>query len=297
MIELHRLYPDPMPAIYPLPEYQVTGRRKAHYEDMKRTLQVPWMGVVTMAYAHYPTFFEVLWQGLQALVQSTAFVGEAQALRRLVEDEVQTLAPPPIDGRLRELGYAERELEDVRGMIEIFSHGNYPYLIIASITRLLLEGGEMHGAGAVQPYEGRHAPQVQVPFVLTEAHHAEAPIRAVYEDIKSTLRLPFVNTDYRAFARWPSYFALAWADLKPVAASSAHEAICEAVHNRAAEAAARILPNPGRLTAAALRAAADKDATAKEVLQMSRLFQWLLPGLVTNVAFFRRQLEIGDGWN
>jgi hypothetical protein len=40
-----------------------------------------------------------------------------------------------------------------------------------------------------------------------------------------------------------------------------------------------------------LRAAADKDATATEVPQMCRLFHWLLPGLVTNVAFFLRQLE------
>ena len=249
------------------------------------------MGVVTMAYAHYPTFFEVLWKGLKPLVRSSAFVKQAQALRRFVEDEVQALAPPSLERRLGELGYAERELDNIGDTIEIFSHGNYPYLIIATIARTLLEGGEMRGAATVQSYEGQHAPQVQVPFILMEAHHADAPTRAVYEDVKTTLRLPFVNTDYRALARWPSYFALAWADLKKVAVSPAHAVICEAIHNRAAEAVVRILPNPGRLATAALREAADNDATAKDVLQMCRLFQWLLPGLVTNVAFFRRQIE------
>jgi len=34
-----------------------------------------------------------------------------------------------------------------------------------------------------------------------------------------------------------------------------------------------------------------RDAPLEEVLQMSRLFQWLLPGLVTNIAYFRAQLE------
>ena len=29
----------------------------------------------------------------------------------------------------------------------------------------------------------------------------------------------------------------------------------------------------------------------EEVLAMCRLFQWLLPGLVTNVVFFRHQLQ------
>lgn len=291
MMEIRRTYPEPVPSIHPLPEYEVTGRRKEHYEDMKQALQVPWMGVVTMAYAHYPAFFEELWRGLRPLVRSSAYVDQAQALRHFVEDKVQALAPPPLDSRLRELGYAERELDNIREMIEVFSHGNYPYLIIATITRLLLEGGEMRGDGAALPHEGRHAPRVQVPFVLMEAHHADVPSRAVYENIKTTLRLPFVNTDYRALARWPTYFALAWGDLKQVVSSTAHEAICKAVHDRAVAAAGRILPNPGGLAGARLREAADMDAAAAEVLQMSRLFQWLLPGLVTNVAFFRRQLE------
>lgn len=51
------------------------------------------------------------------------------------------------------------------------------------------------------------------------------------------------------------------------------------------------LPNPGSLSAEALRRAAEKDAAPEEVLQVCRLFQWLLPGLITNVAYFRYQLE------
>ena len=52
-------------------------------------------------------------------------------------------------------------------------------------------------------------------------------------------------------------------------------------------------PNPGRLDAEALRSAADQDASLSEVLEVCRLFQWLLPGLITNVAFFSHQLEEG----
>lgn len=53
---------------------------------------------------------------------------------------------------------------------------------------------------------------------------------------------------------------------------------------------AQTLPNPGGVTAAALKVAAENDAPLGEIREVCRLFQHLLPGLVINVAFFREQL-------
>jgi hypothetical protein len=50
------------------------------------------------------------------------------------------------------------------------------------------------------------------------------------------------------------------------------------------------LPNPAGLTSARLVAAADEDIAAENVLDVVRLFQWLLPGLVVNVAYMREQM-------
>jgi hypothetical protein len=208
MTYIERLRPDPIPAIHPLPEYLASGQRGAWYEDTKRVLQVPWMGVVTMAYSHYPNFFGELWRGLKPLCESRPFVEAFLELREFVEVETAQLNP-----------------------------------------------------------------------------------RAVYEDVKQRLKLPFVNTDYRAFARWPSYFALAWNDLRESVVTEAHEAVCQACHERVAKLAAEELPNPGGLSSEALRRAAEADGSLDEVIHMCRLFQWLLPGLITNVAFLRHQLE------
>lgn len=251
------------------------------------------MGVVTMAYAHYPTFFEALWQGAQPLVHGKPFVEASEALRQLAEAEIAKLDPRPISPRLSDHGYGEREIAQIRSVIELFSHGNFAYLLLATIVRLLLEGGHMRRGGASRPFRGRHAAQVPPPLVLMEAHHADAPTRAIYEDVKRTLGLPFVNTDYRALARWPSYFSLAWADLKTAVAAPAYEEICRTIHESAVDHALHGLPNPGRLSSRVLRTAADRDASVQEVLQVARLFQWLLPGLVTNVAFLRAQLQGG----
>jgi len=104
-----------------------------------------------------------------------------------------------------------------------------------------------------------------------------------------------VNTDYRALARWPSYWALAWSDLRQQVVSPEYEQICQGYHNRCLAQIGHQLPNPGGLSAEKLRAAAAMDAPLREVIEMSRLFQWLLPGLVTNVAWLHRQLrELSD---
>jgi hypothetical protein len=285
-----RQSPDPTPAVHPLPEYRVEGERAAVYADMKRTLQVPWMGVVTMAYAHYPTFFEVLWRGLKPIAGSRAFVLHCRELRTSVESAVRQLHPSPLPRTLDALGYAPREVDQIRDLIEVFSHGNFPYLLIASATRPLLEGGELGDHGDAAPFDGTHGPRPDGALVLMEPHHADPATRALYAEVKQTLGLPFVNTDYRALARWPSYFAAAWRDLAPRISDPAHAAICDTVHRDALERVAHALPNPAGLDGEELRAAAAADAPLAEVLGVARLFQWLLPGLVTNIAFLRAQL-------
>jgi hypothetical protein len=288
---LPRQKPDPVPVINPVPEYAVSGQRRQWYDEMKSALQVPWMGVVTMAFAHFPNFFAELWRGLEPLASSQAFVTTALRQQKDVEAAGGALSPPAIVERLLNAGYGAREIEQIRAINAVFSHGNHAYALIATIARHLLEGGEFGGSGNAKPFEGRHAPDVNVPLVLMEAHHADAPTRAVYDDIKRVLGLPFVNTDYRAFARWPSYWAMAWGDLREVAGTPAHEALCQAYHQGLVASAREGLANPGNLKSARLVEAAEADGGRDQVLQVVRLFQWLLPGLAVNVAYLRKQLD------
>ncbi|MBO6521860.1 MAG: hypothetical protein JJ900_15845 [Rhodospirillales bacterium] len=288
-VHLARLKPAPLPAVHPVPEYATDERLAAVYADTKSVLQVPWMGVVTMAFAHYPTFYDTLWGGLRDLAGSRAFVAACGDLRDFAETRADSLAPAPMGATLDTLGYGAREIDDIKAMIEIFSHGNMPYLMIATAARLLLEGHDLSGDTDVTPETARHGPSLEKSLTLIEPHHADAPTVNVYDDIKARLGLPFVNTDYRALARWPSYFAPAWGDLAPKVETSGYEDVVASVHDFAV---ARMctLPNPGALTPGALREAAAKDADVDEVLAVVRLFQWLLPGLITNVAYFRAQL-------
>ena len=55
-----RLKPSPLPSVRPVPEYLADPALRANNDDTKATLRVPWMGVVTMAFAHYPSFYAAL---------------------------------------------------------------------------------------------------------------------------------------------------------------------------------------------------------------------------------------------
>ena len=284
-----RVKPDPIPAIHPVSEYRAKPELTAIYDETKRILRVPWMGVVAMGFAHYPQFWRTFWSGLRPLAQSREFDAAAKRLRQVTEAAVKDMAPPPILADLRDLGYGAREINQIRDVVEVFSAGNHPYLLMATLARLVLENHDLSEARATT---GRRAPAHPAPgsVTLMEPHHADPATKKVYADIQHTLGLPFVNTDYRALARWPSYFGLAWSGVKPVVGSVDYLATVEMVHRESRDLVLN-LPNPGRLNTRVLVESAALDATPDEVRDVVRLFQWLLPGLVTNVALLRAQLR------
>lgn len=287
MVEvLPRLRPEPIPAINPVPEYAADARLSGVYERTKAGLGVPWMGVVTMAFAQYPTFYAELWSAIEPIAGKERFVDFCLGLRAEAEAQAVTLSPGDLTLPLRDMGYAAEELDGIRECIEVFSAGNMPYILIATLARFLLE--ENAWEGAATPGKIRLGVTYARP-PLMEPHHATPTTRALYEDIKACLELPFVNTDYRALGRWPSYFDLAWQDLRGKVRSAQYSTAVETVHHHAVRLAAE-LPNPTGLTPARLAAAAREDAPLAEVRDVVRLFQWLLPGLAVNVAHFRAQL-------
>ncbi|MEQ9695810.1 hypothetical protein [Shimia sp. SDUM112013] len=292
MVEvLSRLKPDPIPAIHPVPEHAALGELAAVYERTKRGLGVPWMGVVAMAFAQYPTFYETLWSGLEPIVGTKAFAAACEELRAVAEREANALGPLSVLEALRGQGYGAEEIAEIRACNEVFSAGNMAYVLMATLARLLLEGHDWDGQGGIDPVLPAQGDRTKP--TLMEAHHASPDLAALFADLRDTLGLPFVNTDYRAFARWPSYFLLGWQGLKPAIQSRAYEPAVTRVHD-AAVALARDLPNPTGLSPDLLTAAARRDASPNEVLSVVRLFQWLLPGLAVNVGFLRQQL-VGAG--
>lgn len=288
--ELPRRRPDRLVAIHPVPEYLADADLAARYEEMKAAFGVPWMGVVAMAFAHYRSFYDCLWDGLQEIAASSLFILACADLRAETEAAAATVVQPDLAPHLRAKGYAPREIQEIREVLEVFSAGNYPYLLLASTARLLLAGGALTGNASLDPAHSGAADRDDTRrLVLMEAHHAGPETQALYRRIKSRLGLPFVNTDYRALARWPSYAAAAWEALDPLIRSPAHDAMTARLHSHAMT-VVTAFPNPRGLDSDRLLAAASADADPAEVADMVDLFQWLLPELCVNIAILRVQL-------
>lgn len=283
-----RLKPDPIPPLHPVPEFLVEGDRARVYAETKTAFQVPWMGVVAMAFSHFEAFYAALWRGMADLYCSDEFDAACDVLRQAAEEEAARLSPLFLLPALEQTGYSPREVEQISGFLEIFSHGNMPYLLMATQARLLLEGCELEGRRDVTPRSGRYSIPPGGPLVLMEAHHADAPTQALYEDVKVTLGLPFVNTDYRALGRWPSYLGHAWRDLREKIPTAEYDAATESLHARSVSLALN-LPNPRGLSCDMLQAA--EASGIRDILPVVRLFQWLLPGLILNVAYLRQQIS------
>ncbi|KAF0677113.1 hypothetical protein [Profundibacterium mesophilum] len=290
---LQRHKPRPVPIPRTVPENLAAGELAAAYASTKAAFGVPWMGVVAMAFASFPGFYRALWGLYDPIVRSTAFRSACTELRDCAEREAARLDQAPLARDLEKAGYTDADLAAIRKVIEVFAAGNMPYLLMATSARLLLEGHEV-GEASPGDLTQAGAPPVLWPagqaLTLVEPHHQDASGRALYEDIKATLGLPFLNTDYRALARWPSYFHLAWQGLQPQVGQPLYSEIVTAVHDRATE-LAMALPNPNDVRSETVRAAAAAEGASGEVLAVVHLFQWLLPGLVTNVAVFQGQLE------
>ena len=285
-----RKKPIQVPNIIVTPEYLAKGSLKKSYKNTKLAFNVPWMGVVAMAFAKYPFFYNALWKYIYPLTKSIEFNKLCKKLVIISKKKALELKPKPLIKKLKKIGYNNYEIKKINEVNLIFTTGNMPYLIMATIARILLNKGELINT---KPFKNNNNPSITYDknyMLLIEQHHANYSLKELYESIKTNLDLTFLNTDYRAFARWPSYFEMSWKSLLPVLSKKKYEENILEIHNFIIK-ESLLLPNPNKIKSIQIINAAKKDKKLNEIKKVVNLFQWLLPGLITNVAFMREQIK------
>jgi hypothetical protein len=290
--------PATFPPLRPIAEHRADPELAAIYEDVKRSLGVPWVGVVVQALAYYRPFFIQAYSAIRPTLVSQYFERTSTELRFLAwQGAIERFSVTDHATMLRDtFGYSERELEEIRQLLDVFDYGNPKYFLLATAVREALTGGEPIGAGqAPNPWDLLPRPPVRassgVPRMLEE-HHVDGSLRQLYDDMKSTLGLPFVNSDYKAMARWPTYLGHAWHALKPVIDTDRYVDLRQALNDRCV-AAAQEVPHSYRLGRGDLQALGMSTSEIDELVQVIRLFQWLLSGLILNVTYFKIAMHGG----
>lgn len=282
--------PDGEVMVRPVPEHRADQALSEVYRDLKATFGVPWVGVITQAVAYYRPFFSEAWRHFAPSAKTHFFERVSDEMRLSSWEHMgQSFDIADQANPLQKLGYSERELAQIREVLDIFDYGNPKYFIFATAIKEGLLTGRTFGGAPARPRDGLpRSPISQLNPIPTmvEEHHACGTLSGVYADIKRTLQLPFINSDYKAMARWPSYLEQAWAALKPCIDTPAYQAARLDIH-RQALAVLDTLPIPYRMNQAdALQAGLAKAEVAGLIRTIS-LFQWLLSGLVLNVTHFK----------
>jgi hypothetical protein len=110
--------------------------------------------------------------------------------------------------------------------------------------------------------------------------------------MKRTLGVPYVNTDYQAFARWPDFLNAYWAALKPALSSPLYGESKHALRESAMSCASE-LPNAPQFSEDLLQ---QVELTSDEVdtaIRITEEFLDTLSGLLLNIAFAKISLEGG----
>jgi halocarboxylic acid dehydrogenase DehI len=272
-------------------EADASGRTLEIYQEIKSCLGVPHVNVIFQAWGTYPNFLNVAWQGLRPTLETRDFFLRAERIRGEAYTRTHNyFAVPDLCAGIQQVHFSTGAQHELTDVVELFHYNNPLLLLMTAVQMQAFEDGpavHRKAEGGAEHPQFAHKP-VKVP-----EDQAPAPIRKIYEDIKRTLGVSVVNTDYQAFARFPDFLNLYWAALKPMVSSPLYGENKHALRESATSLASD-LPNAPQLTVEQMQEAGLGSEEISAGIHITEGFLELLSGLVLNIAFAKISLEGGN---
>jgi hypothetical protein len=227
-------------------------------------------------------------QALRPAIRVRAFEEAADDLRIRAARAAVELGCPLIETQLEWAGYDVDEIDDIRGMVDVFHYLDVKLVMAVAVLSQALKdgaGGVKRGARAEQRVP-RGVPQ-DMDHIELVPEDANGTLGKSFRSIRAHLGLGIVPDDFRALGRWPKYLELAWGDARkrdeePRAISALKELMAQA------DEAATQLPVRVQIGEATLQAAGADPARVRALVDR---FRRALPGLTLDLALFKVQLD------
>ena len=272
-------------------EGDASGRTLEIYQEIKSSLGVPHVNVIFQAYGAHPRFLDMMWKLVKSAIETREFFSCADRLRAEAYTRAHNyFSVPDLCDRVREIQFSSGAQHELTDAVELF-HYNNPLLLL--IAALLLQAFEDGPAEQRRAETGADHPVFTQRLVKITEEAAPGSTRKVYDDMKRTLGVNFINTDYQAFARWPDFLNMYWSALKPVVSSPLYSESSHALRE-SAMALASELPNAPQLSVERMQEAGLTDDEISRAIHITEDFLELLSGLVHNVVFAKIALEGGN---
>ena len=208
--------------------HQASGELAEVYEDIHKTLRLPWVAFGIRVMSQFPHFIPNAWAALKPNI-STRYAEDGADLVRL-NSIIPGPAMPNPTPKLVALGWKDAEIAKLKSALDLLNYGNPKYLIL--ITAFNEAWHERNAGGRNEaPLKGRDAelipyglPKGVEKFDLIDPNEATVRTQAVLRDIRDASLHHGPATDYRILRVWPDYLEIALKDsLAPVALTAEYE--------------------------------------------------------------------------
>jgi hypothetical protein len=260
-------------------EHEAAGEIERIYHEIRETLRVTGVNLNFRIWARNEKFFPAMWEAVRPDVETRLFENAADQLRAEAVYIAERWARPGITSRVP-LGESQRY--HIQAALMLYHYINPKLLLITSSIKLALGGEPIRQVSADSPLEliARGAPAKMYPMEMIAEEPQDKRLRDLFDDIKQTLSLSSINSDYRTLALWPDYLVTAWTWLKPIVESEEYRLASNSLRE-IARALARSLPSPVPLAYERVRALGEDIG---EVMKITEQFESLLPSLIINIA-------------
>jgi len=267
----------------PVDEHGARGDTARIYHEIRQTLRVSGVNLNFRTWAAFSHFFPAMWAAMQPVAGSRAFELASDDLRARAADLVLTL---PALRTGAPVGESQRF--QIEWALALYHYVNPKLLLFTVLVRRGLHGERtasgQPGATDLAARVPFGAPRSMAAMEMVDENPSDKRLRRLFSDIKKTLQLSSINSDYRTLALWPDYLEPAWGALKPVVQTEAYREAAVALGDHARAAADRF-PTPQGFDLRRLGARGEQTQALSDVTER---FERLLPPLILNVGLFAR---------
>lgn len=262
----------------PVKETEATGEIERVYHEIKQSMRVSGINLNFRTWAGFDKFFPAMWDAMRPLVETRAFEDAADQIRAVSVGRAESLGALNAQSQIN-LG--ESQQYQIKEALRLYHYINPKLLVFTSKVKQSLESESSSNAGDISGLEliERGVPARMYPMEMVAEEPDDERVAAIFEDIKETLSLSSINSDYRTLALWADYLEAAWNELKPIVQTDEYKKASDNLRTATQNLASR-LP----AIALSKKQVEDLGEDADEILKTTEKFERLLPSLIINIS-------------
>jgi len=232
---------------------EATGELKEIYDDIQATMRAPWVAYFCRVLALFPDYLPLAWRAAQPNFTTRYAERAADALRD--QSLFPDTTPPDLRPVLKDLGWDDAQIGEVRRALDALNYGNPKYLLLITAWAEAFQD-RLAGGASLSPEDSAllppGLPDGVAPLHLVDPATATPEVQALFTRVKELHLYHGISSDYRVLASWPEFLGVALDQvLGPVVPTAEYTLKCRALLIQARE-LVRGFPSPAGISPDAL---------------------------------------------